>query len=241
MPFEENQKGKYVHSSNLVRAEKASAAIYTPAVLAVYDLYVLGFSNYLAWRCPTSKMLDLYNANLSPDHLDIGPGSGWYLAKAALPAEPVVSLLDMNPNSLAMTTRRLRRRGVEPGLHLGSVLRPLPLNRRFGSVAANFLMHCVPGRWEQKGVAFQHIAEIIHDDGVFFGSTILGRGVATNPLAATISALYNRVLHVFHNTHDDRAGLETALRAAFSDVRIAVFGSVATWVARSPRRDLRPV
>ncbi|WP_067473066.1 class I SAM-dependent methyltransferase [Nocardia amamiensis] len=214
--------------------------MYTPAVLAVYDLYVLRFSNYLAWRCPTSKMLDLYNAHISPDHLDIGPGSGWYLAKTALPAHPAISLLDMNPNSLAMTTRRLRRRGVEPARHLGSVLQPLPLNHRFGSVAANFLMHCVPGRWDQKNVAFQHIAEATSDDGVFFGSTILGRGVATNLLADAISTLYNRVLHVFHNTDDDLAGLETALRAAFSDVQIAVYGSVATWAARAPRRDSSP-
>lgn len=40
----------------------------------------------------------------------------------------------------------------------------------------NFVLHCVPGTWAEKGRAFRHIAQVIADDRVFFGSTILDTG-----------------------------------------------------------------
>jgi len=216
-------------------AEKAGAKIYTPITLAVYDLWVLRFSNHLAWRHPTREMLGLYNAHLSADHLDIGPGTGWYLREAIFPsATPTVTLFDLNPNPLAVTSRRLRRSGINPATHLGSVLEPLGL-RQFDSVAANFLMHCVPGSWSQKSIAFRHIANVTSVQGVFFGSSILTQGVPTNFLGRALARVYNSI-GTFHNATDDFDGLKEALLESFSDVDITVHGSVATWSARSPRR-----
>ena len=39
----------------------AGQAVYTPLVLAAYDLAVVAFSNTVIWRCPSRKMLALYN------------------------------------------------------------------------------------------------------------------------------------------------------------------------------------
>ena len=50
-------------------------AIYTPSMLSIYDRLVHGVSNHLAWRCPTRKLLDLYRANLSANHLEAGASS----------------------------------------------------------------------------------------------------------------------------------------------------------------------
>jgi hypothetical protein len=38
----------------------ASVAIYNRALLAVYDAYVLGFSNRWVWRCPSLRILALF-------------------------------------------------------------------------------------------------------------------------------------------------------------------------------------
>jgi hypothetical protein len=46
-------------------------------MLSIYDLLVHGVSNHLAWRCPTRKLLDLYRANLSANHLEAGVGTGY--------------------------------------------------------------------------------------------------------------------------------------------------------------------
>ncbi len=97
-------------------------------------------------------------------------------------------------------------------------------------------MHCVPGTWAEKGKGFAHIAGAVVDDGVFFGSTILGTGVPHNPLGKTLCALYNGPMKVFHNRDDDQVGLETALGAAFETVDLRVVGTVAVFAACDPRR-----
>jgi hypothetical protein len=57
-------------------------AIYTPTMLTFYDLVVHGLSNHLAWRCPTRRLLELYRANLSANHLEAGTGTGFFLDRA---------------------------------------------------------------------------------------------------------------------------------------------------------------
>ena len=53
----------------------AGQAVYTPWTLDLYDLVVLGLSNRLIWKCPTQRLLDLYNENVSDRHLDVGVGT----------------------------------------------------------------------------------------------------------------------------------------------------------------------
>jgi hypothetical protein len=40
---------------------EAGQRIYTPLVLHVYDLFVLGCSNRFAWRCPSVTMLERFD------------------------------------------------------------------------------------------------------------------------------------------------------------------------------------
>lgn len=80
------------------------------------------------------------------------------------------------------------------------------------------------------------VVDVIADEGVFFGSTILAKDVKQNILAKSLISLYNSVLHVFHNTDDDVSGLTAALERAFEDVEVNVVGTVAVFAARKPRR-----
>lgn len=57
------------------------AAAYTRTSLAVYDLFVLGFSNSFAWKCPSRVILEFNNRHVSDRHLDVGIGTGYFLAK----------------------------------------------------------------------------------------------------------------------------------------------------------------
>lgn len=219
------------------QAERDGAAVYSPAMLAVYDVYVLQLSNALAWRCSRRRLLAHYDAHVSSRHLDIGPGTGWYLRHTAFPSDrPDVSLFDLNPTPMRAASRRLSERGISARTHVGSVLQPFgPELGPFDSIAASFVFHCVPGSWAEKGKAFQHIAAALAPGGVFFGSTILNVGVPRNAAARALIALYNRRLHVFHNETDDLAGLRAALEGAFGDVKIDVVGMVAIFAARAPR------
>src|SRR5579859_7956477 len=172
-------------------AEQAGAAVYNKGVLSVYDVLVLGISNRLAWRCPSQRILDFYNRNISANHLDIGVGTGYFLDKCQFPSTtPRLALLDLNPNSLAASTRRLSR--YQPVAYLGSVLDPISVGESFDSIGLNYLLHCLPGAMRDKAVVFQHAKAVLKPGGVVFGTTILGQGVQRNVLAKALMATYNR-------------------------------------------------
>ncbi|MGX1779243.1 class I SAM-dependent methyltransferase [Nocardia brasiliensis] len=227
-----------MNGPHVSRAEQAGAAPYSPLLLKIYDQWVLGFNNPRVWRCDTSHLLEQYDRTVSGRHLDIGPGTGWFLAHARFDvAAPEIDLVDLNPAPLAMAAERLRRRGITARTHQGSVLSPLPVDHQFASVAASLLMHCVPGGWDTKGIAFQHIAAVTADDGVFFGSTVLSSPETV--LSRLVGGAF-RLQGGFDNAADDEPGLRRALEAAWGTVQLHRVGQMALWTAREPRRNPAP-
>ncbi|MEU3011737.1 class I SAM-dependent methyltransferase [Nocardia asteroides] len=217
------------------REHKATAP-YTRAFLTVYDVWVIRLSNRFAWRCDAEVLLDLYNRHLGRRHLEVGPGSGWYLANAAGPNPVELTLTDLNPSPLAFTARRVQEAGRAVESVRGSVLEPVPAaaGRGYDSVGVNFVLHCVPGDFAAKGVAFRHLAEVLADDGVLFGSTILGQRPRTL-FGRALSEIYCRV-GAFNNRDDERGALERALGAAFDEFTVRDVGDVTLFTGRRPRR-----
>src|SRR5262245_44107709 len=87
----------------------AGQSEYTPLFLRVYDPVVLGFVTRVVWRCPASRMVAGYRRHVRPRHLDVGPGTGYFLERAGLPDGSPVTILDPNLNVLGYASRRLRR------------------------------------------------------------------------------------------------------------------------------------
>jgi SAM-dependent methyltransferase len=208
----------------------AGQAIYNRFVLATYDVLVLGVSCRLAWRCPKAEMLAQYDRHVGQRHLEIGAGTGYFLDRCQLPdPRPQITLPDLNPTVLRVSTARLSRYG--PTSVQADALQPLPVPAgHFDSVGMNFLLHCLPGDWPAKGSVFAHAATALQPGGGVFGSTILGRGVAANPMASTLMRTYNRK-GIFHNREDDVAGLEQQLATHFADYRVTMRGMVALFEA----------
>jgi methylase of polypeptide subunit release factors len=96
--------------AGVTRATDAGQRVYTPRVLKLYDLWVLGVSNRWLWRCPTSELLALYDAHASANHVDVGVGTGFYLDRCRFPvARPRIALVDLNPDALAAAAARIAR------------------------------------------------------------------------------------------------------------------------------------
>lgn len=222
-------------------AVAAGAAPYTPAMLRVYDAAVLGASNRLLWRCPTSRLLALYDAHAGPRHLDAGVGSGYFLDHCRFGgARPQITLLDLSPAALEHTARRIARHA--PRTVRASVLDDLPPELEpgaFDSVGATYLLHCVPGDMALKAAALGRLGGLLGPGGTLFGATILARGVSRTPASRAVSALYNR-RRIFANAGDDRAGLERGLAEHFAAHELRVQGCVALFTAREPRRASAP-
>lgn len=205
-------------------------AVYTPRLLAWYDLLVLRLSNTLVWRCPSRRILDLYNEHVSATHLDIGVGTGYFLDRCRFPnSSPRITLMDLNPNCLRKASRRLGR--YRPTTHQANVLEPSGLEAgSFDSIGMNYLLHCLPGDIGSKSVIFEHAKPLLKPNGVLFGSTILSGGVKHSALSRRIMAHYNEQVGSFSNTEDDLAGLEQSLGQHFGKHHVDVIGSVALFV-----------
>ncbi|WP_062265582.1 class I SAM-dependent methyltransferase [Endozoicomonas arenosclerae] len=205
-------------------------AIYSKKMLSVYDIYVLGFSNHLIWRCPTKFITDLYNQNISDRHLDVGVGTGYFLDKCRFPSDSsTVVLLDLNKNSLDATAMRIKR--YQPSTFVRNILEPIELpETNFQSIAINYLLHCIPGSIPEKAVVFDHLLPHLQKGGVIFGSTIIHKGIQRGFFARKLMAIYNEK-GIFHNTNDSLEDLEQALSNRFSRFEIETRGVVALFKA----------
>jgi hypothetical protein len=204
-------------------------AVYTPAMLSLYDIVVHGLSNRFAWRCPTARLLDLYRANLSPSHLEAGVGTGFFLDRAATPELKRLVLFDINRHCLRHAARKLAR--FEPALHEVNLLEPIALALApFTSVGLTYVLHCLPGSMREKLVVLDHLRPLMTKGAVLFGATILGKGIAPNRAARTLLDLYN-AKGVFNNRDDDLDSLSAGLRQRFKKVEIEREGCVALFRA----------
>jgi SAM-dependent methyltransferase len=209
----------------------AGAAIYGPLTLRAYDFWVLGVSNRFAWGCPTSVLLARFESQVGARHLDIGVGSGYFLAHCRFPAgSPHIVLADLNPASLNAAARRIRH--LQPATHRVDVLQPFTLPESpFDSVSMNYLLHCLPGPLAAKAPAVRHAAAQLRPGGILFGATILGEGVQHNAFGAALMGVYNR-RGIFSNRDDSLAALQTLLGQELEKVEVRQLGRVALFSGR---------
>ena len=211
-------------------AAYAGQEVYSRAFLRIYDPVILGFYGNVVWRCPTSRLVEQYRQRVGHRHLDVGPGTGYFLEHARLPYDAQITLLDPNPDVLAHAIRRLSHR--RPSAIQADVLKPLPLTtgERFDSAALNYVLHCLPGPPVRKAAAVQNLAAVLKPGGVLFGATVLGTtGPHTRLSRAVLWFVNSR--RIFDNLSDTEDGLRELLEASFATVEIDVIGSVAVFTA----------
>ena len=205
---------------------------YTPLFLRIYDPVILGLLTPVAWRCPTTRLVERYRRHVGPRHLDGGPGTGYFLDRAGLPDGSSVTLLDPNVHVLAHASRRLRRLNVTTVE--ADVLKPLPVNGPFDSAALSGVLHCLPGPMSHKAVAVANVAAVLGQGGALFGASIMGRSGRHSWLARRILEVNNR-RGTFDNLGDTQEGLGEILEASFERVELETVGSMAVFAATGAR------
>ncbi|HJQ96334.1 MAG TPA: class I SAM-dependent methyltransferase [Acidimicrobiia bacterium] len=206
---------------------------YREWFLRIYDPVVLGFFAHKVWRCPTEIATAQYRRHIGARHLDIGPGTGYFLERAGLKPDSEVTLLDPNRTVLDYAARRLAPRAVFTVE--ADVMKPLPIEGPFDSVALNYVLHCLPGPIANKAVAVANAAATLTPGGILFGGTVLGSPDLHTRLSRFFLRAYNRQ-GAFDNLGDTEKDLTEILEASFESVATQVHGSVALFVAAVPRR-----
>jgi SAM-dependent methyltransferase len=207
-------------------------ADYTRPLLKLYDPLVLGLAARFVWRCPTSRLLEGYREHVRDGHLDVGPGTGYFIERSGLPDGSRVTLLDPNAKVLDHASRSLRRLDVTAVE--ADVLKPLPVDGPFDSAALNLVIHCLPGPLLRKAAAVEHVASVLAPTGVLFGASVLGSSGSHTWLARRVLGAFNR-RGAFDNLDDSEDGLRAILGASFEEVELATVGSIAIFAAAGPR------
>jgi SAM-dependent methyltransferase len=206
-------------------------ADYGELLLRLYDPLVLGPISRYVWRCPTEELLRPYRKHIRPNHLDIGPGTGYFIEHAGLPAGSRVTILDPNRNVLRHVTRRLRELDVTAVE--ADVLKPLPVTGPFDSAAMNAVLHCLPGPLERKADAVANVASVLAPGGTFFGATVLGRSARHTRMGRAFLTAFNW-RGAFDNVDDTEEGIAEILRRSFRQVTIESVGGLAIFEATRP-------
>ena len=200
----------------------------------IYDQLILGFFAPVVWRCPKTRLVEEYRRHLGHRHLDVGPGTGYFLARAGIPDGRPVTLLDPNLHVLDYASRRLQRLDVTA--IEADVCKPLPVHGPFDSAALSRVLHCLPGPLPRKAAAVANVAAVLAPTGVLFGASILGDPGHNTRLSRSILKATNR-RGTFDNLGDTEEGLREILEASFEQVELETLGSMAIFAATKPRAN----
>jgi ubiquinone/menaquinone biosynthesis C-methylase UbiE len=114
---------------------------YNRFLLAIYDVWVLRIMSRAVWKTSIPSAVDRYRQHLGPRHLDVGPGTGYFIEQARPPSGTRITLLDPNPNVLEHAARRLA--SFAPRTVEADAMKPLPVEGPFDSAALSFVLHCL--------------------------------------------------------------------------------------------------
>lgn len=139
----------------------------------------------------------------------------------------------MNRNSLSEASNAISH--FQPEIYQADVLNMHDLCvEKFDSISVNYLLHCLPGNFVEKSILFENLKNLLSDEGVLFGSTILGKGVEVNFCAQKIMNIYNKK-GIFCNFDDDYDSLSKSLSEHFSKVDIRIIGCVALFSCKNKK------
>jgi ubiquinone/menaquinone biosynthesis C-methylase UbiE len=212
---------------------ESGASVYSPTVLKLYDLCVNGLSHRFVWQCPTKTvLLPFYKEHLGPKHLDVGVGTGFFIARAGLTSSHQVGLLDLNENCLRAAAAQVKQAKVRTFRR--DIMQPSsePADTGYDSISLFHVLHCLPGTMDDKETAIANLKRYLSKTGVLYGVTILGEEAGHNPIGRMLLKLYNDK-GIMHNMADTLDGLQLMLGRQFRNVQIRRHNKVALFVARN--------
>lgn len=226
--------------------DKVYKTVYSPSFLSkTYDWLVLGWNMKYVWGCPTDTvLLPFFAEHFSRNHLDVGVATGYFPATVlAQPwrtdSEQQLTLVDITASSLAASKTRALAASTRTQVECfeADVTAPLPkglqAGQRFDTITMFNLFHCVPGGLN-KLRAFGIYKELLADNGVLAGCTILGEEHATWWYNRWYVRRYNRQ-GMFNSLHDKQEDFEKVLHEEFEEVETWVLGMMLLFRARKPR------
>tara|TARA_B100000161_G_C33521009_1_gene401099 strand:+ start:47 stop:673 length:627 start_codon:yes stop_codon:yes gene_type:complete len=175
--------------------------------LKFYDYLVNDINCNYAWRCHKSNIFENYKNNIKKNHLEIGPGTGYFLKNNYQINK--LYIMDINDDTLSFTKKNLDSvYNIESINHniFSDKLKIKDLN----SVGLNYVLHCVPGRLEDN--VDNLINNLESNNKInFFGATVVSDKNLQNTLSSVELFFLNKY-NIFNNELDTSENLINYLK-----------------------------
>jgi ubiquinone/menaquinone biosynthesis C-methylase UbiE len=216
-----------IDNGQLAERTQKSQAYFNPVSLFFYDLMVYSLISRYFWGCKTSSLIERYQKFVGLRHLEVGVGTG-YLLDHFDPVSIDLTLMDLSESCLNKSAKRLAR--YSPSTIKNNILeRYSDPVQAFDSIGINYVMHCIPGGFSSKHLAFKNLKLLLASEGVLFGVTVF-KTPNSNIFARGLMYTLNK-LGVFNNTVDSGLSLREALEQHFTYVDINTHASAASFYA----------
>lgn len=171
--------------------------------LKLYDFAVNDINCNYVWRCNKKNIIDNYKKNIGKIHLEIGPGTGYFL-KNNYPNEKLY-LMDINNETLDFSKKNLEGSYNNIYKLKHNIFTDKIKIDQLDSVGINYVLHCVPGKLENK--VDKLISNLITSNQTkYFGATVVNNNYLQTPLSKFELYFLNQK-KIFSNFEDDYRNL----------------------------------
>lgn len=190
--------------------------------LFAYDYLVNNINCNIVWKCNQNKIIQHYDSNITNNHIEIGPGTGYFLKKNQY---NTLQLIDINNDILEDSSKNLEAISKKIDTHCHNIFSCSSSHiNPSRSIGLTYVLHCVPGKIENNLNTM--IQNIQFDNYNLFGASVVQDPVETNILAETELLWLNR-LGIFNNENDTYSGLHEYLEESGMEYNLRLEGYVA--------------
>ena len=201
---------------------------FVSSSIKIYDYLVNDINCKYAWRCDKKNIFNLYQNNLKSNHLEIGPGSGYFLYPENHNKKiDNLILMDINKPILDHSYNNLKSNYSNISCFNHNIFeKEIELNN-INSVGINYVLHCVPGSLEEK---FDKLVNNIKSKNelIIFGSTVVNDYNKQTYLSDLELKLLN-YYGIFNNNNDYSYNFINYLDSKKYIYRTLIYGNVLTF------------
>lgn len=175
-----------------------------------------------AWRCPKKNIIKNYKSNIKNNHLEIGPGTGYFL-KNNFDIKKLY-LIDINQDTLDFSYQNLSENYNDINIINHNLFEEKLFINNLESAGINYVLHCVPGNLEDK---IDNLVNNLKSNKqiTYFGATVLN----DEDLQTNVSRLELQFLNkfkIFNNKNDYSKNLINFLKYNNFNYKIKIVGNV---------------
>ena len=196
---------------------------FVSRTLQYYDVAVNEINCKFAWNCSKKNIENMYKKNIRKNHLEIGPGTGYFIKNYQFDN---LTLVDVNNEILQYNVKQQHTtKFVRKNLFLKDETIDL---LDYSSVGVNCVLHCVPGKLQEK---MENLIHSFHDkDILIFGGTVVN-----DPSTDFLTNIQLKLLNkygIFYNKEDYTENLIHFLEKKNYDYNIQKIGQMLLFEIR---------